>query len=735
MDSPGLKRSKETDVEQKSITPATDLLTALENRIKVLQGEIAQLKQQRDLSRLDDSDGVPQTEPHNQTSGGRKVLSASIAASSSPSGVVDHALDIQTSGALPVQQDDRADGPSTDPDRRESSPRRLHLRTQSNRNTGTSVVTPNVSRDYSYSGRLGWVASLSPSDVLAGQWRRQRALYPPQPWIEDVPQSADDSIGPGLNREPSSNAAASKYVPLFVSARNRTKLYVNPTAMDLTATNDKEQDTLPMHLQNNSLHETYVPKEDSNAPPTLDVGGTTILSTDGRHLSLLAHAANSSESRSQVDLDETGLRKSSGAGSGSENIPEWDDQWAGDLEDDESDDDSSDVSSVFSHGSTASTRTARYFLDDVPALTPADSSIAKQEVKDALVASKHFEAGEDETIREAMEDYQIEGDQEDAKSIYSYEHATSSSISATTSSDIDAMVNLAVNTLFWTTELQPLYAALMEDTAVASEKFLQSMPRLIRRLGSAVKSQAALADDKYASNLLRRRLISSRIVSDIANKLSSASGCDQSAVERWLRPGQPSQRRHDRSQPNGDDDKDDLPTELIDRTLATLERLRNGPAYSSFKTKVFDLAHAPYARRVLQTLQNSGDDRVQDTIHRYGRELSFVPTNLFDFHSKRDLSIAKLVTGFCAGSPRKVLTRWHLYMQKGLLPAHFVRVQWRTVSVPDVLRLRARLTLPAMWERTFRRSSTVHGRSFSRGAHNGPGVHQPYRLQVCEWPK
>jgi hypothetical protein len=116
---------------------------------------------------------------------------------------------------------------------------------------------------------------------------------------------------------------------------------------------------------------------------------------------------------------------------------------------------------------------------------------------------------------------------------------------------------------------------------------------------------------------------------------------------------------------------------------AIKEFLLNSQAYTQFKAQLLDFAHSPYEKRILRSIECVSDTEVglsRNVVEALCREISWVPTNLFQFCIHEDLGISNYLKACIEGNMGETLDWWPLQQRKHPVQAGYLRVKWLTVS-------------------------------------------------------
>lgn len=271
---------------------------------------------------------------------------------------------------------------------------------------------------------------------------------------------------------------------------------------------------------------------------------------------------------------------------------------------------------------------------------------------------------------------------DDAASISPLGSSTSSLTSAGFTTVSDTTIRAVIETLLCTEALSPLYVAATEDQAIGLDRFEQSLRRMLRHYGDAVRSEAVTREDYIAEKLLKSASISGRISRGVMDEIRPVESFDQPHEGKVSEKGAFEAKDLD-DEPDGvssgdDSDDDDFGVEDVEKRLhVTLELLKRSPAYERFKAQLLHYVHAPYERRILRALQygpRHNDESVQDALHRYGHELSWVPIHLFQFYNETNFGISSLLKGIRMAWTRDNWDRWRLRRRKEKVSPGYVRI-------------------------------------------------------------
>ena len=292
----------------------------------------------------------------------------------------------------------------------------------------------------------------------------------------------------------------------------------------------------------------------------------------------------------------------------------------------------------------------------------------------------------------------FDSDSEDAESIFSIGSIVSSVTSVGASFLPDESVGYLVDFLFCTAELSPVYAAAIQDIAIGSDRLQRNVRRIISRYGKALKSETSMGNDCVAARLLESRSVAGRAARQIVSQSGSAS---LKSLNMSLSQGQNYQS--DASEDSFDEEETE-PVPGKDELRAIKELLLNSQAYTQFKAELLDFVHSPYEKRIRRSIEcvsdtEGGLSRTESEV--LCREITWVPTNLFQFCMHENLGISNYLKAWIEDEVGETWDWWPLQERKHPVQVGYLRVKWQTVSYyVCCLWPHADEALQALWKRS-----------------------------------
>jgi hypothetical protein len=268
-----------------------------------------------------------------------------------------------------------------------------------------------------------------------------------------------------------------------------------------------------------------------------------------------------------------------------------------------------------------------------------------------------------------------------------------------------------VDQIFCTTQFTEVHRAALEEEAIGTERYRRNLQRMIANFGITAKSEAAVPNQLFAA-----RVISSRRMSETVARV---------IVEQNDRPRQSESHLHThRSITAREDPILEMSTKTVDNKnvddsasvcseastdqeepedivgeqfLAAKQFLEGSHAFSEFQQSLIEFVHQPYEKRVWQCLtltsgnsNNTGDNDGRGPLpfelvidqHRLDaliNEMSWVPTNIFEFCSSRQLTLMDRLKILVEDLMRAELNWQPFSPPTRQLPVGFMRIKWQTV--------------------------------------------------------
>ena len=338
--------------------------------------------------------------------------------------------------------------------------------------------------------------------------------------------------------------------------------------------------------------------------------------------------------------------------------------------------------------------------DAIRTYRPSVSEVTKsQHVVQATYHQQSPESKTQHTRADAEEMRQVsDSESEDAESIFSIGSIASSVTSVGESILPDESVGYLVDFLFCTPELSPVYAAAIQDVAIGSDRLQRNVRRIISRYGKALKSETNMGNDCVAGRLLESRSVAGRAARQIVNQSGSAS---LKSLNMSLNQGQNYQS--DASEDSFDKEETE-PVLEKDELRDIKELLLNSHAYMQFKAQLLDFVHLPYQRRILRAIELISDTERglnMSVIEVLGREMSWVPTHLFEFCTRENFGISNYLKARIEDTVGETWDWWPLQQRKHPVPTRDIRVKWQTVSYSaQCLWPHANKDMQAVWKRS-----------------------------------